>query len=358
MSYCSHCGTLNNDGSKFCKNCGHPLEERGGTNHSTKKESIFDRVNKFVDKDEQHLDVRLSDLYTSVFKKHSFSEAEDLFVSGTSRTMTDIHAVQSEWPKPWLYSRVFIVLLVVTLMFQFGVEHFYNTNMLPGLMVVGSLTVPLSVVVFFMEVNVYRNLSFMRILMIFLVGGVASLIVTLFISSITGGDFTLVGAILIGLGEEIGKMVIVYLLINKIKGCNYLLTGMLIGASVGAGFAAFESAGYAFNSLFNNTYVSMIDLLYLRGFLAPGGHVVWAAMSGAAIMIVKRNQNLNLNMLADGRFIRIFLIPVVLHALWDWSLPNEIFGDGLWNIILIIAAWIVTIAFINRGLKEVIVYKS
>ena len=102
----------------------------------------------------------------------------------------------------------------------------------------------------------------------------------------------------------------------------------------------------------------MIDVLYLRGFLAPGGHVVWAAMSGAAIMIVKRNQNLNLNMLADGRFIRIFLIPVVLHALWDWSLPNEMFGDGLWNVVLIVAAWIVTIAFINRGLKEVIVYKS
>lgn|SRR5574344_306769 len=363
MSYCTHCGALNDSGAKFCRKCGKPLpvvKDKKEQPHQNQSESVFDKVNEFVDKNNEHLDVKLSDLYTAVFKKHSFSEAEDLFVSGTSRTQTDINSVNAEWPKPWLYSRVFIVLLLVTFMFQFGVEGFENNNMVPGLMVVGSLTVPLSVVVFFMEVNVYRNISFMKVLLFFLVGGVASLIVTLFIASFTGGDFTLAGAFLISIAEETGKMIIVYVLIKKIRNCNYILTGMLIGASVGAGFAAFESAGYAFGTLFSvdATYEQMVQLIYLRGFLAPGGHVVWAAMSGAAIMIVKQNRVLVPSMLTDARFIRIFAIPIVLHALWDWSVPTEMFGNYIWNIILIIAAWIVTIALINRGLTQVVVVKA
>lgn len=361
--YCTHCGTLNDDGAKFCKCCGRPLvayDEYENRKNRKDDDTIFDRVNRFVDDHEEHLDFRLSDLYTAVFQSHTFSEAENLLMSGTEKTMTDLHSVPSDWPKPWLYSRVFLVMFGVTLMLQFGLSHFSNTNMVPGLMVIGSFTVPLSVVIFFMEVNVYRNISFMKILMFFLVGGVASILVTLFLSTLTGGDFSLIGAFLISLAEETGKMMIVYLLIKKMGHCNYLLTGMLVGASVGAGFAAFESAGYAFSTLFNAdaTYDQMINLIYLRGFLAPGGHVVWAAMSGAALMVVKQNKDLSLSMLADGRFIRIFAIPITLHALWDWSVPTEILGEYLWPVILIIAAWVVTIALINRGLTEVIIVKK
>lgn len=361
--YCSNCGTYNENGASFCKHCGKQLityNEKNNASGQKKSETIFDRVNKFVDKQEEHLDFKLSDLYIDVFKSHSFSEAENLFVSGTERTMTDLKSVKSDWPKPWLYSRVFIIMFAVTLMLQFGLNEMENANMVPGLMVIGSFTVPLSVVVFFMEVNVYRNISFMRVLLFFLVGGVASLVVTLFISSFTGGDFTLSGAFLISFAEETGKMIIVYLLIKKTRNCNYILTGMLIGASVGAGFAAFESAGYAFRVLFgiDATYESMIELIYLRGFLAPGGHVVWAAMSGAAIMIVKQNRPLRPSLLEDSRFVRIFAIPFVLHALWDWSEPNELLGSYIWPIILIIVAWIVTIALINRGLNEVVVVKT
>jgi len=60
------------------------------------------------------------------------------------------------------------------------------------------------------------------------------------------------------------------------------LTGMLVGAAVGAGFAAIESAGYAVIKS-GWSYDNMI----LRAFLRVGGHVSWAAVSGGALVWVK-----------------------------------------------------------------------
>lgn len=49
---------------------------------------------------------------------------------------------------------------------------------------------------------------------------------------------------MVGLIEELGKAIIVLTVLRKL-GKLSIMTGLLIGACVGAGFAAFESAGYA-----------------------------------------------------------------------------------------------------------------
>lgn len=62
--YCSNCGTYNENGASFCKHCGKQLityNEKNNASVQKKSETIFDRVNKFVDKQEEHLDFKLSD---------------------------------------------------------------------------------------------------------------------------------------------------------------------------------------------------------------------------------------------------------------------------------------------------------
>ncbi len=59
-----------------------------------------------------------------------------------------------------------------------------------------------------------------------------------------------------------------------------------LGAAVGFGFAAFESAGYAFNALFTASGLSLPNLVeteVLRGVLAPLGHGLWTAIRRATL---------------------------------------------------------------------------
>ncbi|MGN1181881.1 MAG: PrsW family glutamic-type intramembrane protease, partial [Faecalibacillus sp.] len=124
---------------------------------------------------------------------------------------------------------------------------------------------------------------------------------------------------------------------------RYILNGLLIGACIGAGFAVFETAGYAFNFLLAYGTGKMLDVLILRGILAIGGHVVWSSMVGGGIVIDKTK---------SGAMIQFMLMAIVLHAIWD--MPITIGSDiYLVQIILTIAAWIIILTLIASGLKQV-----
>lgn len=369
MKVCPICKTPNIPSSNYCKRCGRELHDivdsdseisnaymNSDSNEADK--SIYDSFNEYVDNDVVHVDVHLSDLFSNVLKHHTVEEAEDIFICGTSKTTPALKDVSSSWPKPWLYSRVFIIMILAFIMLLFGFSAFQNTKLIPGLIIIGAFAVPISIVIFFMEVNAFRNISFYNVLRIFLVGGCASLIVTLLLYSFASstGELDLLGTFITGVVEELGKLIIVYYFIKQTKRCNFILSGMLIGATVGAGFAAFESAGYA-NGFADNEILQiasvdpLLNNIYVRGLLSPGGHVVWAAITGSAIMMVKGNYPLEISMLFNTKFIKIFILPIILHALWDWSALDSL--GNIRYIILIVMAWIIAISLINRGLIEI-----
>ncbi len=212
---------------------------------------------------------------------------------------------------------------------------------------------PLTTMMLFLELNAYRDVSVYKIIVTFLEGGCASLLATMILYMFITPGMDFVGAIIIGVVEEIGKLIIVYYTISRLRTCH-ILTGLLIGSAVGAGFAAFESAGYAFNFLLDDEggLYTMFDVIVLRGILAPGGHVAWAAITGAAIVMAKGNRRLNTDILTSGKFLKLFAIPVVLHSIWD--MPIGI-GEDILLIptLLTVAVWAVLIALINVGLTEV-----
>lgn len=100
----------------------------------------------------------------------------------------------------------------------------------------------------------------------------------------------------------------------------------------------------------------MLSNIFLRGFLSPGGHVVWAAISGAGMVIASKavGKPIDTSILSDAKFLRLFAIPVVLHALWDCPLNSMILPELYAGpIFLLICAWIVILILINMGLAEV-----
>ena len=276
MKYCGNCGHCNDDNAKFCGGCGKAFQMTSTSSQNTSNPSWVDHINDYVGND-RPADLNWKVLFTDVLKKHSKSEAENIFICGTKTTTPTLDSVSQQWPHPWLYSRVFFMFAVAFSLLYVCCAVFGNTNAIPGLIVVGAFTVPLSGLILFLEVNAYRNISLYDIALIFLVGGCASLVATLFLFSIIGvSELDFIGALLVGLIEEIGKAVIVYYFIKKLARQN-ILPGLLIGAAVGAGFAAFESAGYAMNYLLAGGWDMMLDVIFLRGFLTPGGHIAWAA---------------------------------------------------------------------------------
>lgn len=307
------------------------------------------------------------DLFSNVFKRHSREEAEDIFICGTTRTTPPLNEVSETWPKPWLYSRVFLCFVVTYVLLHICSILFNNANAYPGLIIVGAFTVPFTTMVLFLEVNAFRNISVYDVMKFFLVGGCASLVVTLFLFNLEMVDADVSstwGAMMVGVIEELGKLIIVYVLMKQLFSCNYILCALLVGACVGAGFAAFESAGYAMRPMLEISNIAgaygmgiptdeMMDIvtnsIYLRGLLAPGGHVAWAAISGAALVIAKGAGPLTSDVFSNSRFWKIFLIPIVLHGLWD----APIFEGFLKLITLIVVVWIVVLILINMGLDEV-----
>ena len=59
------------------------------------------------------------DLFTDVFKKHTNVEAEDVFICGTSKTTPPLSEVSETWPRPWLYSRVFLCFAITYVLLDF-----------------------------------------------------------------------------------------------------------------------------------------------------------------------------------------------------------------------------------------------
>lgn len=382
MKYCNYCGHANQDSAMFCGNCGRPLDTTKGqrTNNgsyqqrstaSSKGNSWVDSLNDYVGND-RPADLNWKVLFTDVFKKHTVEEAEDIFICGTHNTTPSSYEVSKEWPHPWLYSRVFLMFSIAFALLWICSNLFGNPNALPGMIVVGAFTVPLSTMILFLEMNAWKNVSLYKLIQTFLVGGCASLVATLFLFSIVGAhELDFFGAFMTGIVEETGKVVIVYWFLRRL-GKLSILSGLLIGASVGAGFAAFESAGYALqpviqffqNSGYYAAYGQQLDAsammeainqsIFLRGFLAPGGHVTWAAISGAALVIAaKAKGKIDTSLFSDGKFLRLFLIPVILHGTWDSPLSSIGIEFYMVPVALTIIVWIVVLILINMGLSEV-----
>jgi len=315
--------------------------------------------------------IRFRDLFQDTLKRHSREDMEALMYAGTSAAIYD-----RKWRLPWLYARVFGILLGAGLVFIVTLMIFKGVNLIPGVLFFGALAVPATIMVFFWEFDQARNISFFDLVRNFLVGAALSLAATFVIGSIlqvfpiqkdpaTGNDTFgggLIHAAVVGISEEVAKGVVVFLLVRKLYGC-LISNGLAIGAMVGAGFAVFETMGYGLNILMTTLAKLgaadpnyMISNLVTRGWAAPGGHVAWAAVTGAAIMMAQRPGATRVTFASTDwrKFLPLFCVPVVVHALWDFFLFIGVSG-ALANILLltwIAVIWVFLIRLVNTGLRQ------
>ncbi len=298
-------------------------------------------------------DQSLKNLFTGMFRKGSLQEIEDLFAAGTSATTPSPEEVGVAWPSPWIFLRLLILSLLAAGGFFWALVRFDNLNLYPGWLMTGAIAVPFSVLIFFFEVNVARNVSLTRVILLFIGGGLISMIASLFLFEATG-LLTWFGVMAAGPIEELGKVLALVFFAHHWKHLHWSINGMLMGAAVGAGFSAFETVGYTLR--FDAGGYSGTSIQVERAFLSPFAHVIWTAATGAALWRVMGKKAFAFSMLLDSRFLRVFLFVVGLHALWNSPLVVPLVGTPweyyLKGLILGIVGWVLILLLIQDGLKQ------
>lgn len=295
----------------------------------------------------QKSSITLKDVFSDVFKKHHKIDGERIFIAGTSSTTPSEAEMLKEWRKPWLFLRVlgvgFLLIILLYIMKSMGYGIF--TDALQVL--TGAAVIPFAVLLLYWEMNIPRNIPIYKVLFITLIGGVLSLIFTVLLNDVFGTQS--MPAEFAAFIEEPAKLAAVCIFLRKPK-YRYTLNGILIGGAIGCGFAFIETTGY---------YMQFGGAtLLVRGLLAPGGHVLFAALYAGALAGIKGKEKLRLKHFASPTFIGFFAASVVLHFIGNdadirlFWIP--IFGDFKY-VLLLVAGWTILLMLIKRGVKEILV---
>ena len=320
--------------------------------------------------------------FADVFRHHSREEVLDIFCCGTPGTTPPLHAVSSAWPTPWIFARMLLACILLYFGFNWACNTFQNPNLVPGLMFVGNFAIPFCVAVFFYELNVRREVPFLEVMRAMFYGGLMSLIFALGLVAVSPHLLAWIA----GPIEEPAKLVAAILIAGSRRN-GRILTGLLLGAGVGAGFAAFESSGYTFAELArfissstaaqlitsinpaqgyamaqNASLINPDAVMQVRALITPFGHIVWTAISAGAYWLALKHRiaegrrpcnatGIDWAAFADVRFLRIAIVPVVLHLVWNTTWLEE-FGL-LRFLILGVIAWAVALRLVHAGLQQI-----
>ncbi|NIH80252.1 PrsW family intramembrane metalloprotease [Amycolatopsis viridis] len=200
-------------------------------------------------------------------------------------------------------------LLTVVVIFLTG-----NPNLIPTLVLLGSFLVPVTFVAWAFSRRHSGELTAELVLSTFVTGGVLGVLAASVLETylLHPSPWLFLG---VGLIEEAVKLAALAVLTRRLAHKD-VRDGLVLGAAVGFGFAAFESAGYAFTALFTERGLSVADLVeteLLRGLLAPVGHGLWTAILGGVLFSSSVREHFALT----GRLVVSYLGVSVLHALWD-----------------------------------------
>ncbi|MHB0877926.1 MAG: PrsW family intramembrane metalloprotease [Anaerolineae bacterium] len=198
-----------------------------------------------------------------------------------------------------------------------------NPNLFPTVVLVGSLLVPMAYVAYFYERRHLSRISVPLVARAFIYGGLlgviaASILEPLFLEPLRMVGLT-VGVILgVGLIEEAAKVLGLFVVAHK-RPHHTEITGIVLGAAAGMGFAMLESMGYAFTAFLRSqgSVTDTVTVTLVRGLVSPLGHGTWTAIIGGMLFRESAPGHYRLT----RSLVLTYLLVSLLHAAWD-GLPG------------------------------------
>lgn len=304
------------------------------------------------------LDIAPASTNQSLFVVYPFrlrqpEEIAEVFDAGGEKTTPPLADIATAKIDLWAFAQIGFIGVSAFLLLCYLYYHFENAKLLPALIVVGAFAVPMSCLIFFWEANTPKNINLFMVLFMVLVAGLLGIGNSLFLFDSTRLDHTWLSASSAGIIEETGKLAAVVMLMGRKRKYPWILNGLLFGAAAGAGFAAFESAGYAFERA--HTVADTIAITVARGLLAPFGHVIWTAASSAALWKAMEGKEFSGAALTNPKFLKVFFAVMCLHMLWNS--PIQIFQVIAFvdakTVMLGWLGWMIVIGLAREGYTEV-----
>jgi RsiW-degrading membrane proteinase PrsW (M82 family) len=207
-----------------------------------------------------------------------------------------------------------LALWVATVVVTFATS---NAALVATIILLGSFLIPVTFVVYAFG-HADEVLTAQRIFTAFICGGVLGVLGATVLEVALLRHPSSLSYVGVGLIEEAVKLAALWLLARHLP--RYTLRdGMVLGAAVGFGFAALESAGYAFLALFGSNGLSLLSVVeteVLRGILTPFGHGLWTAILGGALFATAARSRRGRPHLRPS-LVGWYLLMALLHALWD-----------------------------------------
>ncbi|WP_405070166.1 PrsW family intramembrane metalloprotease [Kribbella sp. NBC_01510] len=203
--------------------------------------------------------------------------------------------------------------------------------LVPTLFLIGSFLVPVTVVTFAMARLDDCRLTSGVVLIGFIAAGtigvVVSAVTEIYLLPTGSGPIgNALGFFGVGLIEEVSKGAVLVAVAWRVRE-RTVHGGLVLGATVGAGFSAFESTGYAFYAYVQHTddhpELSILQTEVSRAMLAPFGHLTWTALLGGALFAVAAPTNGGFRF--TPRVGWTLLGVAALHGAWDAS-----YGWAIW----------------------------
>lgn len=190
-----------------------------------------------------------------------------------------------------------------------------------------SMSIPFTLMILLLEFDQSREIKGYKLIFYFFVGGSLSIALTYMFRIFVGyPEIIFIEDLLTALVEESAKFIIVLFILSRLR-IKYVFHGILIGFAVGAGFDAFETSSYGLSALFDSEiYLEMhLNIITRSLFAILGiGHHFWTALLGGTIVAINPYDKSNFNLVRKPVFLLVFLMVVLLHALWNFS-SNEAF---------------------------------
>ena len=290
-------------------------------------------------------------------KPHSKAELEYALLAGTSMDSANERNMLQKWHKPWVFypllkAGVALIAIIYATYFLLG---FATSGSYMMVLFLPPLIMPIVLMVFLWELNIPRNISIYELFAFFLIGGLLSLglVSPLF------GVFPDINvqyesdifpcALNTALREEVAKLAAGLLILwwagSKQKKHIYGLTGLVIGAAVGAGFSGFESIWYAMKESI------VVKNQIMRALFSVGGHIAYAAPYTAAIALKMKDGKLTTDCFTSKAFLIAFGSSVALHTAWDYSCKTV---GMIGFLVIIILLWVLLLYVTRLCLQQAV----
>lgn len=287
---CPHCYSEVPDGAT-CARCGQPL-------HHDVNDAFYAQAEKER--------IGLKDLFSQAFRRHARGAA---FQALTRQPVSPAEALE-RWQKPWLFVRLLGILFLLTVLNVVAWD--YRVAMTGTAYVYAYFwaccVIPFTLMLFLWELDMFTGFSVFETFGLALAGGVSCLVVSLPVQNVLAAAGS--GMALRTFADHAVLLLMAVALMGFGRKRMYGLSGMVMGAAIGAGFTVLQ--------LFRDAVLQSSSASYA---FAPGvesffgNYSLWLAASLGALCLRTKGERLKPLDLLDVRFLGLFILGMAQNML-------------------------------------------